>query len=331
MTAPADIPRFGHFAVPQVTDDPRADYRAILDLGAYAETLGFDSLWVAEGRIGTNGLPSALAFLAALSQRTRRIALGTAVITLAFEEPVAVAETAAVVDALSGGRLELGLGKSNGGGWSSAAFHALALDEGERERLFADALARFREVLTGSSDGHELPLHPPTAQLAARLWQATSRAATAAAAGAAGDGLQIHRKSAQGHTGTVQSALVDAYLDALPDGATPRIAVSRSVLPASDRAEAVALLDRYARSHPAHYRRLDPAAGIERHLVDSYIAYGSEADIAAFLAADATVTRSTDILFSIPLPFDAPEYREALAALTRVRARLAPASLAATA
>jgi len=311
------IPRLGHFAVPPVTADPERDYRAIIDIAVHVERLGFDSFWVAEGHIATNGLPSALSFLAALSQRTSTIRLGTAVITLAFENPIALAETAAVVDVLSGGRLDLGLGKSNRGGWSSPAFEAFALDEGERDALFADALDRFRDTLAGESSGRNLTIYPRAEQLRSRIWQATSSAVTASAAGAAGDGLQLHRKSSEGETGTVQSGLIDVYLAALPDTVTPRIGVSRVVLPAHDRAEAVALYRRYARSRPEYYRRLDHARDVEEHLVESNIAFGSSDDIVRSLEADAAARRSTEILFSIPLPFDAPEYRDGLATVAR--------------
>jgi alkanesulfonate monooxygenase SsuD/methylene tetrahydromethanopterin reductase-like flavin-dependent oxidoreductase (luciferase family) len=310
-------PRLGHFAVPPLTGDPHRDYRAIIDLAVHAESVGFDSFWVAEGHVATNGLPAALTFLAALSQRTASIRLGTAVIALAFENPIALAETAAVVDVLSDGRLELGLGKSNRGGWASPAFEAFDLDEGDRDALFAAALDRLRGTLSGRAADRAVELYPRAEHLGERLWQATSRAATAAAAGRAGDGLQLHRKAAEGDTGAAQARLIDAYLAELPASSVPRIAVSRVVLPARDRAEAVALYRRYAESSPAYYRRADLTRGVEEHPVDANIAFGSVDDILGSLGADATARRSTEILFSIPLPFDAPEYRDGLTTLAR--------------
>lgn len=315
--------RSGFFAVPVATGTPARDYRAILDLAAHVDDLGFDSFWVAEGRIATNGLPDALAFLAAAAQRTTRVALGTAVVTLAFEEPVALAETAAVVDALSGGRLELGVGKSNPGGWSSRAFAALALDEGDRDALFSGALDRLREALTG-----EPGLYPKTAHLAARVWQATGSVATAASAGSAGDGLLLHRKAPAGDTGAVQAVLVDAYLDALPASSTPRIAASRVVLPARDARDAVALLTAQLAARPEYYARAAGVTDVEAYLVESNIAFGSPADIVDALRADAAASRSTEVLFSIPLPFDAPEYRDALTTVAReIAPRLAPVAV----
>src|SRR4051794_33071958 len=110
------MPAAGLFLIPPVVKEPNAGYRAALDTAVEAEQVGFDSVWLAEGHVRGNGLPSALTFLAAVSQRTSRVRLGTAVIAPAFEHPIRLAEAAGVVDALSAGRLELGLGKSNGGG-----------------------------------------------------------------------------------------------------------------------------------------------------------------------------------------------------------------------
>lgn len=307
------MPAAGLFLIPPVVSAPHAGYRAALDAAVEAERLSIDSVWLAEGHVRGNGLPSALTFLAALSQRTSRIRLGTAVITPAFENPIRLAEVAGVVDALSAGRLELGLGKSNGGGWSSAAFSAFSLDEGDRDVLFATAVSALRDALDGNVEGREDALYPPASGLRDRLWQATGSRDSARAAGLVGDGLQLHRKASHGVTGEVQSRLIDAYLEALPAGAAPRIAVSRVVLPARDRAEAVSLIERFSRERPEFYPRFDPATGGETYMTASNIAFGSVEDVADRLRSDAAARRSTTVLYSVPLPFDSPEYHSALA------------------
>ncbi|MGW8482793.1 LLM class flavin-dependent oxidoreductase [Microbacterium sp. NPDC055903] len=311
----------GLFLIPPLSPDPTLGYRAALDAAAEAERVGFDSVWLAEGHVRGNGLPSALTFLAALSQRTSRVRLGTAVITPAFEHPIRLAEAVGVVDALSGGRLELGLGKSNGGGWSSPAFSAFSLDEAERDALFARAIDGLRDALDGIVDGRELPLYPPAGSVRGRIWQATGSAETATAIGQAGDGLLLHRKAAGGETGRVQAGLADAYLDALPADAEPRIAASRVVLPAASRAAAVELFRRGVQERPEHYARFDPASDAAAYLADANIAFGTTDEIADRLAADAAVARSSTVLYSVPLPFDAPEFRRAL---TRVMEEIHP-------
>lgn len=88
-------------------DDPRAGHEATLEIIAHAESLGFDSAWLRDRHL-QYGISSPVAVLAAVSQRTSRIRLGTAVTTLGFENPFRLAEDLATVDVLSGGRLEPG-------------------------------------------------------------------------------------------------------------------------------------------------------------------------------------------------------------------------------
>ena len=104
--------RLGFLTHLHVGNDAADSYRIALDLFASAEELGYDSGWVAQHHFLNNDarLPSTLTFLAAVAQRTRRINLGTAIVILPLEDPIRVAEDAAVVDTLSGGRLQLGLG-----------------------------------------------------------------------------------------------------------------------------------------------------------------------------------------------------------------------------
>lgn len=73
------------------------------------EQLGFDSAWVRHRHL-QHGIPSPVAVPAAATQRTRRIGLGTAVTSLAWENPLRPAEDLATVDVPSGGRLGPALG-----------------------------------------------------------------------------------------------------------------------------------------------------------------------------------------------------------------------------
>ena len=88
--------------------DPAPGHESTLQIIELGEQLGFDSAWVRHRHL-QYGISSPVAMLAAASQRTRRIELGTAVIPLGWENPLRLAEDLATVDILSGGRLNPGI------------------------------------------------------------------------------------------------------------------------------------------------------------------------------------------------------------------------------
>lgn len=115
-------------------------YADVLDLAARADGAGFDSVWLAEHHGAQDGyIPSTLVFLAALAARTERVELGTAVLLAPFHDPLRIAEDAAVADAISGGRLNLGLGL----GWAPEEYRMFGVDPKGRGRR----LDEFVEVL----------------------------------------------------------------------------------------------------------------------------------------------------------------------------------------
>ena len=96
----------------EVGADAADSYKFALEMFSAAEELGFDTGWIAQHHFlnGDGRLPSAFPFLGAVAERTKRIGLGTAIVTLPLEDPVRVAEDAAFIDIISNGRLQLGLG-----------------------------------------------------------------------------------------------------------------------------------------------------------------------------------------------------------------------------
>src|SRR6201989_1240922 len=88
--------------------DPGPGHQVTLEMIELGERLGFDAAWVRHRHL-QYGISSPVAVLAAASQRTSRIHLGTAVIPLGWENPLRLAEDLATVDILSGGRLNPGI------------------------------------------------------------------------------------------------------------------------------------------------------------------------------------------------------------------------------
>jgi luciferase family oxidoreductase group 1 len=83
-----------------------------IDLMVAAEDLGFASVWAAEHHFSDYGIcPSPVLALAAVARLTTTIRLGTGIVVLPFHNPLRVAEELAFVDNLSGGRLEIGVGR----------------------------------------------------------------------------------------------------------------------------------------------------------------------------------------------------------------------------
>ena len=126
--------------------DPTTRYQQTLEQIRYADQLGFDTAWLAELHFNPNFsiMPAPLVFAAVIAQHTSRIRLGTAVALLPLQHPLRTVEEAAVVDVLSHGRLELGVGRGE------IAIHFQGFDvprEQGRER-FVEALALIHHAWT---------------------------------------------------------------------------------------------------------------------------------------------------------------------------------------
>ncbi|MEU6716870.1 LLM class flavin-dependent oxidoreductase [Nonomuraea sp. NPDC046802] len=141
--------------------DPGRLLAEAVELIVAAERAGFDDAWIAEHHFMSYGVcPSAVTLAAVAAGRTTRIGLGTAVSVLSTHHPVALAEQAAMLHHLSGGRFTLGVGR--GGPWVDLEVFGTGVDRFERgfgesldlllTALSADRVAadgeffRFREV-----------------------------------------------------------------------------------------------------------------------------------------------------------------------------------------
>jgi luciferase family oxidoreductase group 1 len=87
-------------------------YTRAIDVAQAAESLGFGNVWLAEHHFSTYGYLSRPAQLASfIAAKTSRIRVGTAVIVVPLHHPLVVAEEIATLDLVSGGRLDVGLGR----------------------------------------------------------------------------------------------------------------------------------------------------------------------------------------------------------------------------
>jgi alkanesulfonate monooxygenase SsuD/methylene tetrahydromethanopterin reductase-like flavin-dependent oxidoreductase (luciferase family) len=121
-------------------------YAEVLEQAEAADELGFDSFWIAEHHFHEYGaIPRPPVWLAAAAERTRRIRLGSAVVVLPFDNPLRTAEDYAMVDVLSGGRLNLGVGA----GYLKHEYDGFGLDPEEKRARFDEALDILLKAWTG--------------------------------------------------------------------------------------------------------------------------------------------------------------------------------------
>jgi len=155
-------------------------YGFTLELCEEAERLGAHSVWSTEHHLFDDGyVTQPLAFLSAVAARTRRVRLGTAIVIAPLHHPVEIAEQAALVDIVSGGRVDLGLGA----GYRVPEFELFGADLGHRYAT-TDGVAR--EVRRWFGDDRMMP---PPVQDPFPIWMGYQGPQGARRAGMLGAGL----------------------------------------------------------------------------------------------------------------------------------------------
>jgi len=130
----------------------RTIYSQSLEQIRLAEALGFHAAWFTEQHFNDFGVcPDPLTFSAHLAGATKTIRLGTAVVLLSIHNPVVLAERAALVDQLSEGRLDLGIGK----GHSKLNYGAFGISSEENEARFYEA----HDLMIAAWAGEEFSFH----------------------------------------------------------------------------------------------------------------------------------------------------------------------------
>ena len=237
--------------------------------------------------------------LSHVAARTSRIRLGTGIITLPLEMPLRIAEDASVLDYLSGGRLEVGVGP----GGNLSAFAAFSLPAGERHKLMNGNLAAIRAAWRGETLAGGDRLYPANPGLAERIWQATFLPEGGKRAGADGDGVLLSRTQPRPaerpdmSIEEIQAPILDAYYAALPPGRAPRVLASRSVFVADNRAEAM----HYAALGLQRFRQARGMTGgtLAEWLEEANSHVGTPDDVIESLSADRTLERATELAVQV--------------------------------
>src|ERR1700752_1556243 len=132
--------RFGtyyFFQAPPSSTHPEVVHNEIEQM-VWTEELGFDSVWLTEHHFIEYGLSVSPALLAgAIAMKTRRVRIGLAAAILPFHDPIRLAEELAMVDILSGGRLDVGVGRGN----RPVEFEGYRIPQIENRERFEESLA----------------------------------------------------------------------------------------------------------------------------------------------------------------------------------------------
>jgi alkanesulfonate monooxygenase SsuD/methylene tetrahydromethanopterin reductase-like flavin-dependent oxidoreductase (luciferase family) len=122
---------------------PTALYEGWLERLAWAERIGIDAVWLTEHHLFDDGyLSQPLTLAAAIAARTERLRIGTAIVQAPLRPAIDLAEQGALVDILSGGRLELGLGA----GYRIPEWEAFGADGSRRYELLEERAAEVRRL-----------------------------------------------------------------------------------------------------------------------------------------------------------------------------------------
>jgi len=319
------VPAVGFFAY-LGADRPAADLlRDTLAQLVAVELVGLDSAWVAQhhfaesGGIVTGRLPSPLVFLTALAGRTDRIRLGTAVVVLPAEQALRLAEDAAVLQVLSSGRLELGLGS----GTEPAVFAELGVAPEDRAELMATHLAVLQSSLAGDQLPHGHRIWPPGTGVP--LWQGVFSAERAEQAA----GQRCHLllpKLAPGVSAAEQAETIERYRSACPPDFRGRVALSRLVYPTVG--DVAAEMGDELRFQVGQINRARARDGqgpwtLEEYLDAGLGAFGAPAHVVEALLADPAVRSCDEVL--LQFGHAGPEQAEALRAIALLGSEVAPA------
>jgi alkanesulfonate monooxygenase SsuD/methylene tetrahydromethanopterin reductase-like flavin-dependent oxidoreductase (luciferase family) len=313
-------------------DDPGPGHETTLRMIELGERLGFDSAWLRHRHL-QHGISSPVAVLAAASQRTSRIELGTAVTPLGWENPLRLAEDLATVDVLSGGRLNPGVSVG-------PPMHlddvkgALYPDTADAEDFGYERVLRLLRLVEGApasgfsgTQGIEVfseRVQPHSPGLRSRFWY--GGAGLRSARWAAGQRINLLTSSVvrvEDETehlapdfGAIQAAHIAAYREAYPAG---RVSQGLVVIPtdsATDDQRA-----RYTAYAEARTPRTRTPQGPARMMFAPDLV-GPSDELAGRLHAHPGFRAVTEVAFALPFTFEPADYDQIL---TDLATRLGPA------
>lgn len=315
-------------------DDPGPGHEATLEIISLGERLGFDSAWLRHRHL-QYGISSPVAIMAAASQRTTRIELGTAVTPLAWENPLRLAEDLATVDILSGGRINPGVSVGPPMHWDDIRE---ALYPGGLAELQDFSYARVERLLDfvagepaasfSGTEGFEQfssQVQPHSPGLRSRMWYGGASVASATWAGEhamnflSSSVVRVPPDDPAPDFEAIQLSHIRAFRAAHPAGESARVSQGLVVIP-TDSATA-SQRTRYEAYVSARTPRTTGPVGPGRLLFARDI-IGTSPEIAAALYEHAAFREVREVAFALPFTFAREDYVQIL---TDMATKLGPA------
>jgi alkanesulfonate monooxygenase SsuD/methylene tetrahydromethanopterin reductase-like flavin-dependent oxidoreductase (luciferase family) len=311
-------------------DDPGRGHESTLGIIELGERLGFDSAWLRHRHL-QYGISSPVAVLAAASQRTRRIELGTAVIPVGWENPLRLAEDLATVDVLAGGRLNPGVSVGPPMHYERVK-HALYPDTGESEDFGYARVERLLDFVRGKpatdfsgTEGFEVfsdRVQPHSPGLGRRMWYGGGSLRSARWAGEHGMNFltsSVVKAEESEDFAEIQLSHVRAFRAHHPDGDRARVSQGLVVIPTDSASpDQRAKYEEYAQGRlPRTTTPQGPA-----RLMFAPDLVGSSDHIAEQLCAQAAFREIDEVAFALPFTFRHEDYVQIL---TDIATKLGPA------
>jgi alkanesulfonate monooxygenase SsuD/methylene tetrahydromethanopterin reductase-like flavin-dependent oxidoreductase (luciferase family) len=305
---------FGHWqrAPWSQTQTAREAHVQSIELAVAAEEIGLDGAFFRVHHFARQ-LASPFPLLAAVAARTSRIEMGTAVIDMRYENPLYMAEEAAAVDLIAGGRLQLGISRgSPEPALRGAESFGYVPAEGSSDADLARAKTEvFRAAIAGAGVAPSdpamtgvqamLPIQPQSPGLPDRIWWGAGTRATAKWAAEQGMNLMsstLLTEDTGVPFGELQAEQIEIYRTAWKEAGRdrePRISVSRSVMPITTD------LDREYFGNGSRREREDQVGFLDGSMSRFGRSYIGEPDvIAEELARDPAVAAADTLLLTVP-------------------------------
>jgi len=310
--------------------DPGAGHETTLQVIELGEQLGFDSAWVRHRHL-QYGISSPVAVLAAATQRTRRIALGTAVIPLGWENPLRLAEDLATVDILSGGRLNPGVSVGPPMRYDEVR-DALYPDTGDVEDFSYERVLRLLRFVAGEQaspfrgtagiEEFSDRVQPHSPGLRDRMWYGGASLRSAQWAGEHGMNLltsSVVKAEESEDFAAIQLSHVRTFRANHPDGERARVSQGLVVIPTDTATDAQRA--KYEHYVAGRLPRTASPQGPARMLFAPDLVGTSEA-IAERLYAHAAFREIDEVAFALPFSFEHEDYMQIL---TDIAGKLGPA------